>query len=252
VKKEPTMQTQFYVEVPETYPRTYQLADTLPSSARSRGYQFAPAPEFIVHSRMHGSHDKPQPYVLRGVSRAGRLLVQALVETEYEKLGSWHEIDGEYTTEGYRFKRYALKPLLTLVKLATTAQKVRARVEVQTAKLSERAEKCGTCPVCFGDYVVTNRLDSRQFSRYAMVHHGYERPGIGYIVGDCHGVNFEPIEVSCDGTISWRAKLQQHLARTTELLAILDQRDSVMVRYQERVAGSRPYDDPGAQDDPAR
>jgi hypothetical protein len=31
-----------------------------------------------------------------------------------------------------------------------------------------------------------------------MVHHGYKRPGHGYIIGDCAGVNQLPYEVSCD------------------------------------------------------
>jgi hypothetical protein len=29
-----------------------------------------------------------------------------------------------------------------------------------------------------------------------LVHHGYQRPGYGYIVGDCFGVNYEPHETS--------------------------------------------------------
>ncbi|MCP6769114.1 hypothetical protein NL529_30135, partial [Klebsiella pneumoniae] len=76
--------------------------------------------EVVVHTKMHGSHDKAKPYVLRGVARHGRLLVQTIAEsaTEYDPVGRWHEIDGEYTVEGYRFKRYVLKPVLTILKLA--------------------------------------------------------------------------------------------------------------------------------------
>ena len=59
-----------------------------------------------------------------------------------------------------------------------------------TADLSTRF--LGWCPVCERDIKVRdNRL----------VHHGYQRPGVGYIVGDCFGVGYEPYELSttcCD------------------------------------------------------
>jgi len=217
----------FYIEVPETYPRSYQLVAELPPvpvGKRWRGYAFAQVDNaFVVHTRLHGTHDKPQPYALRGVDKSGRLLVTALVETEYDKIGSWHEVDAEYTTEGYRFKRYTLKPLATLIKLATTHARVRVQVEKKQAKLANRAEKCGTCPVCFGDYVVYGKSPR-------MVHHGYERPGIGYIVGDCHGVDFPPFEVSCEGTKSFHERLGGRLVHVQGLLATVDGRDEVSVQ----------------------
>lgn len=223
----------FYIEVPEARPRTYQLVAELPPVAankRWRGYTFQEAPAFTVHSRMHGSHDKPQPYALRGVDRAGRLLVQTLVATEYDPIGTWHEIDGEYTTEGYRFKRYALKPLATLIKLGQKAGTVRARVAREVQTKAERDEKCGTCPVCFGDYVVYGKSP-------LMVHHGYERPGIGYIVGDCHGVNFPPFEVSCEGTKSFHEGLGRRLVQVKTQLANVDKLDSVLVVIGTKYVG---------------
>jgi len=45
----------------------------------------------------------------------------------------------------------------------------------------------GWCPVCERDIKVRDN---------ALVHHGYQRPGHGYIVGDCFGVGYEPYEVS--------------------------------------------------------
>lgn len=45
----------------------------------------------------------------------------------------------------------------------------------------------GWCPVCERDIKVR---DDR------LVHHGYQRPGVGYIVGDCFGVGYEPYELS--------------------------------------------------------
>jgi len=44
-----------------------------------------------------------------------------------------------------------------------------------------------------------------------MVHHGYKRPGEGYIVGDCPGVNHAPYERSCDLIKVYRDKEKAHL-----------------------------------------
>lgn len=47
----------------------------------------------------------------------------------------------------------------------------------------------GWCPVCQRDIKVRNGR---------LVHHGYERPGIGFIVGDCFGVGYPPYEMSTE------------------------------------------------------
>lgn len=223
----------FYIEVADTYPRRYELTDTPPEiniRARWQGRQFATTLAFVIHSKMYGSHKKPQPYVVRGVARDGRLLVQTLIATEHDPKDSWHEVETGDTVEGYRFKRKVLKPLTALIKLATTIAKERGRAEAREVKAADRAEKCGVCPVCFGDYVVTTAhlARDRQVTT-KMVHHGYERPGHGYIVGDCHGVGFEPFELSCEGTKSWRNSLHGKLSFTNEAIRQLDIRDEIAV-----------------------
>lgn len=50
----------------------------------------------------------------------------------------------------------------------------------------------GTCACCFGTFVVKKGV---------MVLHGYKRPGIGYIIGNCPATRtFKPYEVSVEGT----------------------------------------------------
>jgi len=49
-----------------------------------------------------------------------------------------------------------------------------------------------TCPCCFRKIAVV---------RERMALHGYERPGHGYILGNCHGTRFPPLEVSPEGVI---------------------------------------------------
>jgi hypothetical protein len=215
----------FYVEIPESRPRVYELTNVEPPQGRDtwRRPKFMQTPAFIVHSKMH-QHEKAQEYVVRGVTKSGKLLVQTNAPTgsEYDKVGDWHEVECGDTTEGYRFKRRVLKPLATLIKLASNVAKTNARVEKQQAHQADRDEKCGACPVCFGDYVVYGKAPR-------MVHHGYERPGIGYIVGDCHGVDFPPFEISCEGTKSFHERLGQRLTQVEGLLATVSERDSVMV-----------------------
>lgn len=241
-----------YVEVPNSRPPVYELTDNppVPERGRWRGYQFEPTPAFIVHSKMH-LHEKPQEYVVRGVTKSGRLLVQthALTDTDWDKVGMWHEVECGDTVEGYRFKRYALKPIMTIIKLASDAAKIHARMSKKQAKQDLRDEKVGCCPVCFGDFVVhrTDIAETRSGTivtseKRSMVHHGYERPGYGYIVGDCHGVGFEPFEISCEGTRSWLNQLNGVLNYRREALRQLDLRDEIVVdMVVRRVRHGRHY-----------
>lgn len=48
----------------------------------------------------------------------------------------------------------------------------------------------GWCPICEHDVKVRGG---------ALVHHGYRRPGVGYIIGDCYGAQKLPYEVSPNG-----------------------------------------------------
>jgi hypothetical protein len=238
--------TMFYVEKPESQPRAYELTDTVPApSGPYRRYitKFEQTPAFIVHSKMHGTHEKPQPYVVRGVSKRGELLVQATVETKYEPIGRWLEVECGDTQEGYRFKRRLLKPIATLIKIAADAAKANARVQKQQAHQADRDEKCGECPACFGDYVVvpTNaaRLKLSNAAQYKMVHHGYERPGDGMIHGDCYGVGYAPFEVSCEGTKFYCGIVQNSLQMRQDVLTALPMLETVKVEDGSKFVGGR-------------
>lgn len=63
---------------------------------------------------------------------------------------------------------------------------VRARA-VTLPSMDTSTRYIGFCPVCQRQIKVRGGL---------LVHHGYERPGIGAIVGDCFGVNRPPHELS--------------------------------------------------------
>jgi hypothetical protein len=225
----------FYVEKQDSQPRVYELTDTAPAPVGPyRRYitKFEQTPAFIVHSKMHGTHEKAQPYVVRGVSKRGELLVQATVATEYDPVGRWHEVECGDTTEGYRFKRYVLKGIATLIKLASNVAKVQARTRKQQAHQADRDEKCGICPCCFGDYVVTDKSTK-------MVHHGYERPGDGMIHGDCYGVGYAPFEVSCEGTKFYRGIVHNALLSYQATLVGLPTLEVVKVESGSKLRNGR-------------
>lgn len=230
----------YYTEVPETWPRRYQAVEQAPA----RGDRYESAPPFVVHSKLGGSFRKAQPFVVRAVGR-DELLVQKIGDfaepdchDSYKPLyadGSWHTVPFDYTTEGYRFVRTVRKVVELCLRLAREAQKTAAKTAKAKKEFDDRGERCGTCPVCFGDYVVSQ--PSHVKGKQKMVHHGYQRPGIGYIVGDCHGVGFQPFELSCEGTKSWLGILRNTLRLREESLAGLGTRPEVTVETGAKRVG---------------
>ncbi len=209
--------TAFYVSDPDQR-RVYQRIELEDGFVPGRG-GWPATPPFIVHSKLGGTFPKAQPFIVRGVRRDARLLLQKIGDHGLEDMhdnyktmytdGTWHEEDASYTVEGRKFNMVVRKMVLALLKTAREARKVRAAVAKEAKAFDDRGIRCGVCPVCFGDYVVTFKGIP---GTPEMVHHGYQRPGHGYIVGDCHGVAFEPFEVSCKGTESWLAILKSTLA----------------------------------------
>lgn len=57
----------------------------------------------------------------------------------------------------------------------------------------------GTCQGCFATHSLIGGV---------LVHHGYRRPGVGYIIGDCAGVGDQPYEISCELTKSFHKHLE--------------------------------------------
>jgi len=54
-----------------------------------------------------------------------------------------------------------------------------------------------------------------------MVHHGYQRPGFGYIVGDCFGVAHKPYPAT-DALILWQSALENAIESMTVQIAAID------------------------------
>jgi len=52
----------------------------------------------------------------------------------------------------------------------------------------------------------------------SLVHHGYKRPGWGYILGDCFAVGWQPYELSTLVCSAWRDKMRSWLEATERTL----------------------------------
>lgn len=90
----------------------------------------------------------------------------------------------------------------------------------------------GTCPVCQGEFKARTGTDHAGFQGVVLVHHGYQRPGHGSIVGDCFGVGYRPYEVSPQGCRDYQALCQNTLRNRHEYLERLSKRvPTVMVEH---------------------
>ena len=75
----------------------------------------------------------------------------------------------------------------------------------KAAVAASRVGRDGECQICQHRQI----LDSRG----NLVLHGYQRPGHGYIVGDCFGVGHPPWEVSSDALATWIERLKARSAQ---------------------------------------
>lgn len=87
-----------------------------------------------------------------------------------------------------------------------------------TAELKTRF--LGICPVCQGEFKLTQGGGSSEPMR--LVHHGYQRPGYGYIVGDCFGVGYMAYQRSAQGCVEYKDAVMDQLTRARKTLADID------------------------------
>lgn len=88
----------------------------------------------------------------------------------------------------------------------------------------------GFCPLCEKDYKLG------QGSK--LVHHGYTRPGDGYIHGDCLAVHALPYELSDEVCHLYKELLLVKLADSNKFLARLNQGSVTCFMVERRKAGS--------------
>jgi hypothetical protein len=72
-------------------------------------------------------------------------------------------------------------------------------------------ENIGTCGIC------SKRFKIRPDAGDVLVNHGYERPGIGYLLGQCFGVGYQPYELSRTACVEFRTAMTTLQAERTLL-----------------------------------
>lgn len=88
-----------------------------------------------------------------------------------------------------------------------------------TTNLPASQSYAGTCQVCFAQQVT--KVTSASGGQHVLVLHGYNRPGYGYIVGNCAGHGYEPFELSCERTKSFREALLVQIKNLSERIEAL-------------------------------
>lgn len=102
-------------------------------------------------------------------------------------------------------------------------------------KKQERDERArvgkATCPCCFGAFMLAPKAKKGDRSMPGMVIHGYRRPGIGYLQGECFGNGWPPFELSSGGTKAYEGYLESILKELERGLGRLerDEEDTLIL-----------------------
>lgn len=88
----------------------------------------------------------------------------------------------------------------------------------------------GFCPLCEKDYKLAHGEK--------LVHHGYTRPRVGYIVGDCLSVHAKPYELSDEICHTYKELLLGKLAFANKFLARLNRGEVSCFQVERRKPGS--------------
>ncbi|AVH85000.1 hypothetical protein RsoM2USA_71 [Ralstonia phage RsoM2USA] len=144
---------------------------------------------------------------------------------------------------GLRDKSMNNNDLVTWLKEETTfTEEVADHLGVETPEKRKRVERTrentGTCGICCKEQKLSKQGN--------LVHHGFTKPGFGYIQGDCFGVGFKPYELSAQACKSYievltrmmndnKAALRRH--QNGEILTL-----SVQTKTYKIIMGHKVYD----------
>ena len=93
----------------------------------------------------------------------------------------------------------------------------------------------GTCSICEREIAV---------QRGDLVHHGYQRPGYGFIQGDCFGVGYAPYERSTRACLNYQALAKANARHLQEEIAKLESgATTYLVQHHYRPYGSPSKDE---------
>lgn len=113
---------------------------------------------------------------------------------------------------------------------------IEAAIEAKIGAEPERAPRrdmtnTGTCSCCFGNFKL--RAAKTADINPDMVFHGYQRPGTGYTVGQCYGINYAPYELSCEGTKAFIKLVESERETSAAWLKHLESAAELTIRHGE-------------------
>ncbi len=124
-------------------------------------------------------------------------------------------------------------------KTLVTCSRCAKDLGITPAAKPESKNVLGTCACCFSNQKTQT---SGAKSNGQLFHHGFERPGNGYIEGACPGHDFLPYEKSCEGTKYMLERAQSALENTIgqiEHLKTTDKVTTYVVTGHEGIFGKR-------------
>jgi len=127
---------------------------------------------------------------------------------------------GNNSVFGLKYLRiYEVMPWLVsntdLIKQVSDALGMKTPDEEKADKKPRTRDNTGTCSCCFANHKL-RLLAGKTVPQ--MVLHGYQRPGWGYVVGQCFGLKYPPFELSCEGTKALQLHLEGRVVAETEYL----------------------------------
>lgn len=158
--------------------------------------------------RRHNPNDSYSPFAGHDRLRGGRADFRDTSEFDPDELARGIEHEMEHTDDPRIAREIASDHLAEDGAYYTHLE------AMERGAFSSNAAKTryiGFCPVCEGHFKC-----QAERGRYYLVHHGYKRPGEGYIIGDCFGVGREPHEVSPELAKDYRDALIVQLGRLRE------------------------------------
>ena len=108
---------------------------------------------------------------------------------------------------------------------------IKREVPFVLAAMAKATSYVGNCAVCGTRFKVR---------KGKLVHHGFQRPGVGHIVGDCFAVNREPHETSADTAKAYRVHMKAVRGQLERGLQQLEKADVLSYSYRVSKGPGKP------------
>jgi len=177
--------------------------------------------KMIYNARYNEAKDiisRGSEVILDNILQSDQLWGKGLDVFSYLSTAQITKLAKEYSKNGYNpiLTNYA-NAILELAEIVAKMKEVKKYIikgrepsNIPAIVVVPEVDVAGTCPICGGIHKLKN--DG------TLYHHGFQRPGNGYIHGDCFAVGYQPYEVSNKANIDYAVVLESHLMKEQETL----------------------------------